>query len=329
MSFIEIKNKNESWATINWQVTDWCNYRCSYCNEFNWGGKHKNNDNIDVMLANLEQIINVFKKNNIHYFKLAITGGEPAVWKGLIPLVKKFREIVGYEGHTVSLNTNLSRNIEWWEENYKYFDKIIASFHSEFTDKDEYFKKYNFLQGKIEILARIMMHKDKFSECIDIANKIKKHCNNYHISYAPILSTLAPDVMDYQYIEESHMEFLKKHSVESVYNTFKPKKSKIVSTLISEDLDEHPLNLQKVVNNKQNSFFGWQCDIYKGIFISSAGDITLATCGQAASIGNIFTDTILDNFIKPVICKKDWCLCDTDINIPKRKLVVDKLEQRQ
>lgn len=323
-TFVEIKNKEAAWATINWQVSDWCNYRCSYCNEFHWGGKHKNNNNIDIMLANLETLIKLYKRNGIHYFKLAITGGEPSVWKGLIPLVSKFRELAGYDGHSVSLNTNLSRELEWWKTYHSHFDKIIASFHPELVNKEEYLEKYNYLQDKIDILARIMMHKDRFLECIDFANLIKQTCQNYHIEYAPVLSTLASDVSDYQYTDPQHMEFFKNHNNEQKIDSLITSPNKILTSAIDENGNSFKPNLQKIINEKQNNFYNWQCDIYKGIFISASGDISLATCRQGVKVGNIFQNDINFDFLNPIICKKEWCLCDTDINIPKRKIAVDK-----
>ena len=37
-------DKNEQGISITWQVSDVCNFRCSYCNEGNWGGKRPNSD---------------------------------------------------------------------------------------------------------------------------------------------------------------------------------------------------------------------------------------------------------------------------------------------
>jgi organic radical activating enzyme len=314
----EIKPIESEWATINWQVLDWCNYQCSYCNDFNRGGKHKNNNNIEKMIQNVETLISIYKKNNINYFKFAITGGEPSSWKGLIPLIKKFRELAGHSGHLVSLNTNLSRNINWWGSNYFYFDRIIASFHPEFTDASKYLEKYLFLSDKVDVVAKIMMHKNYFNNCIDFANLIKKTCDNYYIEYSPILSTLSPNVDDYTYSDPAHMIFLKNNIFEKKITSRPTINHKINSTVVFGDKTEKKANIQEIVNNKQNNFYNWNCDIYKGIFIDASGDISLATCGQGARIGNIFIENINENFIKSIICKKSWCLCNTDISIPKK-----------
>lgn len=37
---IEIRPKNRPYVSITWQVSDFCNYKCKYCNPGNWAGNN-------------------------------------------------------------------------------------------------------------------------------------------------------------------------------------------------------------------------------------------------------------------------------------------------
>lgn len=317
---IEIKPQNVNYATILWQVSDWCNFKCSYCNDFHNGGNYKNNKFIDTMLQNLEHIINLYKSNGVDFFKLSITGGEPTTWKGLIPLIEKFYDIVDKQNAEVKINTNLSRSLDFWQRYYRYFDIITASYHPEFSDKEQFLKNYKFLQDKTLVSARLMMHKDFFDDCISFSERIKTECYNYNIEYAAVLKTLSSDVPQYDYEEAWQEDFLKNNIKETSYEKIPEiyMRTKIENSVVTKD-GESTLNDQDLVNHKINSFKGWGCDIYKVLFIDREGNINLATCGQKSSIGNIFSGTIDKDFMHSIICNKQWCHCGIDIEISKRK----------
>ena len=41
---VKILPGENKYLSVTWQVNNFCNYKCSYCNEGNWSGTHKNND---------------------------------------------------------------------------------------------------------------------------------------------------------------------------------------------------------------------------------------------------------------------------------------------
>ena len=126
----------EPYLAVTWQVNNFCNFRCSYCNPGNWGGSHRNDDNLDVYIKNLEIIIERYKKVGYKHYKFFFSGGEPTAWKNFIPICEWLREKL--PDCTLAVNTNLSRPLAWWEKHYHLFDDIVASFHVEFSDKEKY-----------------------------------------------------------------------------------------------------------------------------------------------------------------------------------------------
>ena len=59
----------EPYLAVTWQVNNFCNFRCSYCNEGNWSGSHKNDGNLDGYINNLQIIIDKYKKVGYKNFK--------------------------------------------------------------------------------------------------------------------------------------------------------------------------------------------------------------------------------------------------------------------
>lgn len=320
MSFddiIAIQPKDERFLTILWQVNNWCNFKCTYCNTFSNGGDYKNNNKVDKSLEVFEDLITTYQLKGINKFFLKITGGEPSMWNGTIPVIKKFNSLVSKQNSRVSINTNLSRDISWWEENYNLFDVVIGSYHSEFTDLNQYLKVTQFLQDKVHLKTKIMMNKDSFEECINVAERVKQLCNNYRIEYTPVLAELTSKVDPYYYEKQEHLDFFKTNSNENKISTAKEKDKFKMVKVTSNNKKSHVTDNQLVVERK-NTFLDWTCNIYENLFISRDGDIKQSTCGLGKTIGNIF-EGLTDNTLIPITCKKTWCHCGVDIMNSKHK----------
>lgn len=309
--FVKIQPANEPYLTILWQVNNWCNYKCSYCNEYSNGGDHKNNDKVKISIEVFESIIKTYQAQGIENFFLKITGGEPSMWKGTISVVEKFNQIVPKEKRKVSLNTNLSRDLDWWKKHFKLFDIVIGSYHSEFTDDEHYIKVTKFLQDKVFLKSKIMMNKNSFSQCENIATKIKESCQYFNIEYTPVLASLTSEVEPYYYEDERHLEFFKNNSNEN--NAKKKKSSDIFEKycIVKNDKKIKYTDNQIVIERK-NNFKNWKCNVYENLFISRDGTISQSTCGQGKIIGNIFKGLQIKE-LDSIICNKDWCHCGVDI----------------
>ena len=62
----------DKWVSLVWQVNDWCNFRCTYCSEWNWAGRNKNEDDINLIVSTLERIMLHYKDKGYKYFKFNI-----------------------------------------------------------------------------------------------------------------------------------------------------------------------------------------------------------------------------------------------------------------
>lgn len=305
-------------ASITWQVSDVCNYKCSYCNPGNFGANHKNLQT-EVYIENLRSMVKQFKKNGYESFRFFFSGGEPTVWKPFIPILKFIREEI--PGALVAVNTNLSKPLDWWVENHTLFNDIVASFHVEFCDKENYLKNINFLQDKMDYLVcRLLMHDERFQEVVDFSNLLKENLENYTIEYAALFEAMSPHSEMHFYKDEWKREFLKNNNLEEQRKL--PKNSEVPSAHPSHCLEHYQdgsvlaHNSNRVVSELLNNFTGWKCWINDAIFITPAGEVRIASCNMGKIVGNINNPSVVFTS-EPVICKQARCNCGTDIGIRK------------
>lgn len=309
------------YANIVWQVSDVCNFRCSYCNEGNWGAKHRNLDT-DRYLLVLEKLIDHFQKRGYKAFKFFFSGGEPTVWPPLLPILDFIYAKV--DRPLIAVNTNLSRPLSWWQEHSHRFHDIVASFHVEHTNKERYLENTEYLQYRVSYLAlRMLMHDERFQEVVDFSKVLESRLKNYTMEFAPLLETLTPHSEDHWYEAEWKRNFLKENTLKSrrdVAFSLLRSPHPAYSVEVYDDGTRQGLNSNRVVAEGRNQFEGWNCWISDNIFISPRGDITLASCGVGGVVGNI-NEATLNLMDGPVICPKHRCNCGTDICIPKAKPV--------
>lgn len=317
-NLIAINPKDKPYVAITWQVNNFCNYRCSYCNEGNWSGTYTNEDRIDVLIENLNKVITHYQNNGYVYFKFYFSGGEPTLWKGLIPVSEFLKTKLG-DNTTLGINTNFSRKISWWEKNYKFFDDVVASYHPEFANKKNYLEIAEFLQDKINYLClRMMLLEEKFDHMLDIGNEITNKLKNFNLEWVPLLDEMSVVAQPWKYKDPRITNFIEKNNFESKITTYKPQTKVIIASVEKyDDGTSKTLNSNRIIAENRNFFKGWRCKVNESIFISPSGTMRAASCGQGPILGNIFN--IFELTSRDVICQKDYCHCGTDILITKEK----------
>ena len=114
-------------------MTDVCNYSCSYCPESLRNGKEYKID-ISAIDNFLSQLM-YQNKNRKVFFHLG--GGEPTILKNFEELLQLFKTY----RINVSIQTNGSRPLSWWQKNIHYFSKVHLSYHSLECSNEEFFLK--------------------------------------------------------------------------------------------------------------------------------------------------------------------------------------------
>lgn len=305
----------EPYLAITWQVNNYCNFSCSYCNPGNWAGANPNNGNLDIYIDNLRIIINKYKDAGYKHFKFFFSGGEPTAWRNFIPICEFLRQ---EEGCTIAVNTNLSRPLGWWEKHHHLFDDIVASFHVEFAKKERYIENSLYLCDKVNYLSsKMLMHDERFWEVVEFGENLKKILPNYFIEWTPLYDELSHETGPWKYNDPAKEEFFKTHNIETYQSIPKPnKRGETVSYNKYADGTTSFCNANELIVNGQNFFSGWKCSVGDCIFINPVGEVSLASCGQTGTVGHILKDI---SRVGPLVitCNKEMCMCGTDIIIPK------------
>lgn len=315
---IEIVVKTK-YLAVTWQVNNYCNFKCSYCNPGNWSGTESNNGNLSTYLYNLDTIISKYKSEGYQDFKFFFSGGEPTAWRNFIPVCEWLRKEL--PNCTIAVNTNLSRPLAWWKKHYHLFDDIVASFHVEFSDKKAYEKNSLFLCNKVNYLSsKMLMHDERFWEVVEFGEYLKTVLPNYFIEWTPLFDEMTVNAGPWEYKDPEKVKFLNEHNVDSKQTVEKPsKENNCISYVKFSDKTMTHVNSNDIIINRQNFFKGWKCNVGDSLFINPAGAISLASCGQGGYVGNILGD-INDIGPKQIVCGKEHCHCGTDIIIPKIKI---------
>jgi len=306
----------EPYVSITWQVNNFCNYQCSYCNPGNWGGTELNEGSLDLYHKNLEIIVNRYIEAGYKNFKFFFSGGEPTAWPNFIPICERLHEKLPHA--TLAVNTNLSRPLAWWKKHYHLFDDIVASFHIEFANKDRYEENSIFLCDKVNYLStKMLLHDERFWEVVEYGNYLKTVMPNYFLEWTPLYDEMTANTGPWHYSDPDKVKFIEENTTDQKQTLPKPdKRADTASFVRYDDGYSTHCNSNEVIVKGYNYFTDWTCNVGDCIFINPTGEMSLASCGQGGVIGHILNDVSRVG-PKQITCKKEYCHCGTDIIIPK------------
>jgi hypothetical protein len=223
----------------------------------------------------------------------------------------------------VAVNTNFSRPLSWWKTHGHLFDDVVASFHVEFSDKKKYLNNALYMHDKLNYFScKMLMHEERFWEIVEFGEELKEKMPSYFIEWTPLFDEISRNAGPWEYKDPKKVEFLKNHSIDHKpleNRQYHKDLSSFYTYMYFKDQERKSANSNEIIINRQNNFEGWRCSIGDSIWIDQRGDISMATCGQVGVIGNILTK-VPDVGPKKIICKKNHCVCGTDIMIPKEMI---------
>jgi MoaA/NifB/PqqE/SkfB family radical SAM enzyme len=289
---------------ISWELTNYCNYSCSYCTPELNGGTVPLPKSYD----NIIELVKKFRGNEPMLFD--IMGGEPTLW----PLFEEFCYALrdtSTADTMIIFSTNASRTMRWWKQFKAPVTEVGLSFHPEEATVEHFVDVIEEIQDKYHVVLWIMAPPGKLQKkSWKLFNMCKK--NEYRVKAVmkPVMDWYNGSGMISGYTEKG-LEKIKKHG------TYKH--SQYRSCAINNELyyNGKVTDLRYIINNKMNGFKGWKCKVgMQNLYIKASGEIYGSACGIKESyIGNLETGFELKT--EPVVCTKRWCTCGTDIEIEK------------
>lgn len=323
---VEITHNKLKLLRIQYTLSDICNYKCWYC----FPGCNDGSTrwpNVDVVKVNLTKLINYYLESKIvDKVQLNLLGGEPTLWPDLGELI----EYISINTKcTISVQTNASRTLRWWEKYGQYFDHVGMSIHHEKVNVDHISNVASILVSKkVSVLAVVLMDHTVWDKCIGLVDELKKTETKFMILAKPIHINGVTSYTDEQkkYLNKSLKRI---PSLKLLWQNRILYKEIMRYNAIFDDGSKVKVDSEHYfILNNLNKFKGWECNLgINFLAISKKGEVT-GTCFQhlygKKDFYNINDNDFVEKFnpvIKPVICEKSLCLCAGETSLPKRMII--------
>lgn len=314
-------NEGKTEGQLSWVVHNRCNFKCTYCISEIRAREGEFPYDREDMRQKFRQLAQHYKNLGLDCLQVILTGGEPTIWPPLREACLMMREeFEPYFRVNIALNTNLSRSLDWWKENFDLFDYIIASYHAKSADQDRFVEICQYLQTRKPFSVSIMVIEDCIDQINELTAKIEK-LKHYRYEFLPLLDELNASGKYIHYGPRA--EALLKNRKTFAASYFPPHifKNGISGNWIKDAMGiPYDFTSNHLYVTQTNHFQGWNCHLPSSVFINGDGLVYHASCHSLPSIGNIFSKEPLDLISENIVCPQKFCLCGTDILIPKSKL---------
>lgn len=322
---VEIQNSSNRTLRIDWDPGNTCNYKCWYCfpdsntGTVPWPEK---GSRVSRNLAFL--IMNYLASTKIDNVRLTILGGEPTLWPELGNVVQDLKSLVKVH---ITVLTNGSRTLRWWEKYAEYFDHVTISVHHQSADI-EHIKLLTRILDKHNVFyhVQVLMDHTAWNKCVDILDDLATTSNRF------LLVPKAITIDGVSCYTSEQQQFLKKGyyrlpGLKQMYRNFKElKQSQRITARYSDGSVVKTHNVDYFLINNDNHFSNWQCDLgISKLFIDRQGRVT-GTCEQLLygldHYFNINDQDFVEKFrptLEPVVCSKLSCMCSGETIIAKRR----------
>jgi len=319
MKIVPIKVESVSrtkYKFVEWMLHNVCNHDCSFCGQSIKDGS-KRWLSIEQYKTYADKIIKLCEGNP---FWIQFTGGEPTLFPELLELM----DYVKNKGAYVSLISNGTRTLRWWQElkDKKCLDYLYVTYHSEQTDDYKHIVDVlnMFHDEPIQTVCLITHSVTSVNLAIEARTYIEQNTGTLILFKAMMLGDF--DIFA-TYTNDQLNEVKKSYSFGINRNTKTqhafPKKYEMVGKLLVtyDDGSNKIVDSQYLLKNNQNNFINWNCEVGIDTMRIVVDEIYRGVCevgGKQFSLQDDFSFS--NNSIK---CTKTKCVCNTDIVTTKIK----------
>lgn len=199
-----IKNLSKDEFHVYWTLSSVCTYSCSYCPPEFHDGKYKYHP-----LEVIQKTFNKLPRANVMF-----GGGEPTFHPDFERIVLEKPEHI-----SISLLTNVSRPIAFWERIVDHLDIVISTFHVEFAIPDRFLKTVEliYLKSGRKGQVHMAMPPKHWDQCVDMYHLLRS--NQIRVTIKPILTSIMnlgdPGEPDQKMIDDytpEQVDWMKKHA---------------------------------------------------------------------------------------------------------------------
>jgi organic radical activating enzyme len=313
---------------IRFLMTDVCNYKCSYCFPGSNEGNYRFPKNNDTVIKNFQLLLNEYKsKLGKTKFSIHLSGGEPTLWPGISKFCKELKNSHNAE---ITLITNGSRTLDWWDENSKYFNDVMISCHHEFSDVSYLMKVADLLTSRdVKVGVSVLMDSRHWNKCVSIVEQMRASEFTWPIQTKEIVSIPGIGMDAYSVGQLEYLDGSMKRFPDSKYFQKHLQSIKHFESIVTfSDGTTQQANSNTYINKKWNGFKGWSCDVAsETLLITWDGSIT-GGCQESLFNRpfNIYSELFVEEFkleanFKSIICPRQDCSCVPETHISKRLIL--------
>jgi sulfatase maturation enzyme AslB (radical SAM superfamily) len=314
-------NLPDDFLRIELFLSNVCNYNCWYC----FPGSHEGDygwPKLRNFIDNFDHLINYYKNHlNKKQIYVHIIGGEPTLWREFGEFVKYLKET---HNCTISISTNGSRTLRWWDEYGIYIDHVMISCHHERVDVAHIINVADLLYNKnITVNAMVLMDPGAWKKCLNIINQLKTSKKRWSITALEIFH----DTISYTSEQKKFISNSNKRIPNLFYYFRFNKITRRNSTVYFDDGSNKTVKPNWISLNNKNNFYGWQCNVgLDTLSITKDGKLQGACGEKLYNLDfnyNIYDDNFKNNFrpaFKPTTCYSVSCLCQPEINCSKENI---------
>jgi sulfatase maturation enzyme AslB (radical SAM superfamily) len=305
---------------VRFWPTDICNFDCSYCFPGSHDNKFRFPADTNLALNSFRKIFDFYKAQGKTKFHLMIGGGgEPTLWPDLNIFCRQIRE--SYDVH-ITLITNGSRTIRWWEEHLQSFDDVVLSCHNEYVDIEHQKTVGDLLFASgVKVTALMLMDEKHWDKCVSYVELMKMSKYPWTIEAKPIVDALGHGMDCYSEEQIAYITTKRIPNSEWIFKHFADIKM-YESVSLFDDGTATVNRSPEIITNKHNYFYNWSCNVGKeSISIDVAGNV-LGSCQVPVfdQPVNIFKE-LPTLALNDITCPKLYCSCQPDTHITKAKVL--------
>jgi organic radical activating enzyme len=327
---IEIKTNKNKTLRIMYDLGNLCNYKCWYCfpgsNEGTTGWP-----DVDIVKHNVVRMIQYYFENGINDINLNLLGGEPTLWKDLSIFVEHIKLTVKPkfgQKLRISMQTNASRTLRWWEEYGQYFDSVGISVHNERADPGHIANVAQILTNKgVFAFASVLMDHKNWDRSLQILNDLIATDTNFMVEAMPVN---IQGIYNYTEDQKEFFKFPVKRKIPFKHILKYYKRISSIPTftgIFSDGTKIKTKSPQNFTITGYDKFKGWSCDLgVNWVFINKQGNLTGTCENKIYGIDFYYNINDLDfinkfnPIIKPTTCEKTQCLCQGEVVLSKKKI---------
>jgi MoaA/NifB/PqqE/SkfB family radical SAM enzyme len=323
---MKIKSIENNEFNIQFTVSNQCNYSCRYC--------PPKLNNGSTPLIPIKTYIRFFKdliSDNpeiMDYEKrfVGLTGGEPTVYPGIDDLIDFFRE----NDFNISLDTNGSAKMDFWEKNLSKINMTNLSAHLRYANFKHILEVAKLgIEKKSIVKIAILMDPEYWDRCNE-AIEFFKNNNVPIIEFKGLIFRHAKESKDdkrkqnyYDSYTQEQMDWIKNNTYHTNTNLteINPNYQTRNAYIVYEDGTKEKFLGQKMHTEDLDRFEYFKCFAGKdNLSVKWDGSVRGAHCG----VKGITFGSLLENpnlrvklFKNPIICTSKKCSCVSDMRIRK------------